>query len=421
MKRYFLSLLFFLILALCYEAKGAIPAYLDNPKEAKLNGFDEDFYIFLCFGQSNFEGANKPEAFDYTGVDRCYMYATIDNDYDGRQRGKWYPAIPPYCVKTGGMSGADYFIRTLARALPDKKIGVINVAVGGCTIELFDPEDNSAGLDGKEDWLKNAAARYDGSKPYQHLVSCAKDAQKYGVIKGILLHQGESNSGDTNWPQKVQKIYQHLISDLNLNAQETPLLAGELLREENNGSCWRHNEIIATLPDLIPNARVVSSEGCVGSPYDHVHFFPAGYRKLGYHYAYTYLTECLGFNPDDVPAEIVAPPRANGHIWDGKYYSDYYPPLRIPGDRFADLKVGDCMRIIYLPRYNGSDVARLQFNTTGRPAKLADAPALEVNSEMEGVQYHDIIITPDNLKQLQATGLEIGQPGAIIISVDFFR
>ena len=32
--------------------------------------------------------------------------------------------------------------------------------------------------------------------PYTRLVECAKAACRDGVIKGILLHQGESNSGD---------------------------------------------------------------------------------------------------------------------------------------------------------------------------------------------------------------------------------
>ena len=42
---------------------------------------------------------------------------------------------------------------------------------------------------------------YSGN-PYQHLVEMAKLAQKDGVIKGILLHQGESNTNDKNGPTK---------------------------------------------------------------------------------------------------------------------------------------------------------------------------------------------------------------------------
>ena len=54
--------------------------------------------------------------------------------------------------------------------------------------------------------MTNIITQYGGS-PYQHLVSMAKIAQLRGVIKGILLHQGESNTNDVKWPDKVGNIY----------------------------------------------------------------------------------------------------------------------------------------------------------------------------------------------------------------------
>lgn len=47
-------------------------------------------------------------------------------------------------------------------------------------------------------------AEYDGN-PYARLIELAKQASRCGVIKGILLHQGESNTGDSDWPMKVKK------------------------------------------------------------------------------------------------------------------------------------------------------------------------------------------------------------------------
>jgi alpha-L-fucosidase 2 len=131
--------------------------------------------------------------------------------------------------------------------------------------------------------MKNIIKTY-GDNPYQYLVEMAKLAQKDGVIKGILLHQGESNTNDKDWPNRVKGIYNNLLRDLNLKAEEVPLLAGELVSADQKGACASMNKIIDELPKTIPTAHVVSSEGCVGRP-DHLHFAPAGYRELGRRYA----------------------------------------------------------------------------------------------------------------------------------------
>lgn len=85
------------------------------------------------------------------------------------------------------------------------KVGVINVAVGGCKIELFDKDKYVAYKITVPDWMKNMIDEYDGN-PYGRLVEMAKLAQKDGVIKGILLHQGESNTNDTLWTKKVKRL-----------------------------------------------------------------------------------------------------------------------------------------------------------------------------------------------------------------------
>ena len=39
--------------------------------------------------------------------------------------------------------------------MPELKIGVINVAVGGCRIELFDKDNYASYVAESPDWLKN--------------------------------------------------------------------------------------------------------------------------------------------------------------------------------------------------------------------------------------------------------------------------
>jgi lysophospholipase L1-like esterase len=136
----------------------------------------------------------------------------------------------------------------------------------------------------------------------------ARLAQKDGVIKGILLHQGESNSNDKDWPAKVKGIYDNLIQDLALKPEETPLLAGELLNSDQKGACAGMNSIIAELPKNIPNSYVISSAGCLGRP-DHLHFAPEGYRELGKRYAEKMLS-ILGNGLKRTDAQAIAKPAA---------------------------------------------------------------------------------------------------------------
>jgi alpha-L-fucosidase 2 len=220
--------------------------------------------------------------------DRFQMLAAVDFPKQGRTNGNWYPAVPPLCRPSAGLCPADYFGRTMVSNLPPNiKVGIVNVSVAGCKIELFDKTNFESYASTAAPWMKNIIKEYSGN-PYQHLVEMARLAQKDGVIKGILLHQGESNVNDKEWPDKVKGIYENLLKDLNLKAEEVPLLAGELVNADQKGSCASMNKIIDDLPRTIPTAHVVSSAGCSGRP-DHIHFAPAGYRELGMRYAQTML------------------------------------------------------------------------------------------------------------------------------------
>ena len=248
-----------------------------------LHSQNPDFHIYLCFGQSNMAGAARAEAQDSIVNERFQMMSVMDCPDKEREMGNWYTASPPICDCNAGLSPADYFGRTLVENLPSNiKVGVINVSIGGCRIELFDKENYQSYVDTAPEWMINWINNYDGN-PYGRLVELAQLAQKDGVIKGILLHQGESNPNDSLWTQKVKDIYDNLLNDLDLKAEETPLLAGEMLSAEFDGKCAGFNEFIAKLPNMISNAHVISSEGCLGMR-DGLHFNAEGYRIMGRRY-----------------------------------------------------------------------------------------------------------------------------------------
>lgn len=244
-----------------------------------------NFHIYLSFGQSNMEGNAKIEPQDTVAVDgRFQVLEAVNCPELKREKGKWYTAVPPLCRCKTGLTPTDYFGRTMVANLPKNvKVGIINVAVGGCKIELFDKDKYEPYVTTAPDWLKGMVKEYDGN-PYGRLVEMAKIAQKDGVIKGILLHQGESNTGDTLWTKKVKIVYDNLIKDLNLDPKKVPLLAGETVNADQGGKCASMNAIIATLPITIPNSYVISSAGCTVAK-DNLHFDAAGYRELGKRYA----------------------------------------------------------------------------------------------------------------------------------------
>lgn len=268
---------------------------------------DPNFHVYLCFGQSNMEGNAAIEAQDKTGIDsRFQMMAAVDFG-SNRTKGNWYRAIPPLCRANTGLTPADYFGRTLVEKLPkDIKVGVINVAVGGAKIELFMEEFKDAYIAGEADWFKNYCAAYDND-PLGRLIEMGKKAQEKGTIKGILLHQGESNNGAADWCGKVAKVYKRICYALGLNPAETPLLAGETLYEDQGGACsWHNVNALPHLKEHIPNSYVISAKDLSGNGTDPFHFSAEGYRTLGKRYAeqmYKLLPESTGIKENVVEKE----------------------------------------------------------------------------------------------------------------------
>ena len=274
-----------------FENTSASKAKVVNGGETdQPDGFDPNFHIYLCFGQSNMEGNAAIEATDRKFVDpRFMMMAAVDMPSSNRKKGEWYTAYPPLCRNSTGLTPADYFGRTMVENLPESiKVGVINVAVGGASIDLFDQDKCAEYIKKQADWFKNYCKEYNND-PYKVLVTMAKKAQKQGVIKGILLHQGCTDNTQKDWPVRVKRIYIRLLNDLGLNEEETPLLIGELLSQAEGGACWGHNSVIAKTNSVIPNSYVISSKDCPGAT-DGLHFTAEGYRMIGKRYAEKMLT-----------------------------------------------------------------------------------------------------------------------------------
>ena len=272
---------------------------------------DPNFYIFLCFGQSNMEGNARPEAQDLASPGpRFLLMPAVDFPEKGRKMGEWCEASAPLCRPNTGLTPADWFGRTLVASLPENiKIGVIHVAIGGIDIKGFLPDSIDNYVKTKApNWMKGMLAAYDNN-PYERLVTLAKKAQKDGVIKGILMHQGETNTGDPKWAGMVKQVYDNLCGDLQLKPEDVPLYAGNIVQADGKGVCIGCKKQIDELPLTLHTSQVISSDGCTNGP-DRLHFDAAGYRELGCRYGEA-VARNLGYEPKrpyiEMPKKIEVP------------------------------------------------------------------------------------------------------------------
>lgn len=342
MKR-LINLLFMVVALLLLPACSGEPDFIKNAPSASGNGsenteddentdneepagevVDPNFQIYLCFGQSNMEGFaqwntgyNGIEEVDKTVDERFKTLCAVSDNAWSRELGKWYDAVPPLCRPGTGLCPADYFGRTMVAELskenPDIKIGVIVVAMGGAGIKAFHKTEYVSYYQAADDWQRSLMDAY-GRYPYGRLVDMARMAQKQGVIKGILMHQGETDGCGPEWRGYVADIYNNLISDLSLTANETPLLVGELLDDNGNGLGVGRNSDLLKISELVPNSYVVSSDGCTVAEVDvndqgennYLHFSSEGYRELGRHYAETMISVLSNQKPVE-PGDVSVP------------------------------------------------------------------------------------------------------------------
>jgi len=233
---------------------------------------DPNFMIFLLIGQSNMVGQPQPQSQDKVQDARVKVLAYDNCSGLGRTYNKWYTASPPLHNCDAGVGPGDYFAKTLLQSLPaDATIGLVPLGVNGAPIDVFRKSVPRPGwtLPPDNHWATG----------YEWIMSRANEAQKVGVIRGILFHQGESNDGSADWANKVAGLAADLRADLGIG-DAAPFIAGELLY---SGCCASYNARINMLPSQIPNAKVASASGLAGV--DMYHFDLAGQRQFGMRYA----------------------------------------------------------------------------------------------------------------------------------------
>jgi Carbohydrate esterase, sialic acid-specific acetylesterase len=236
---------------------GPATAGADEPKEK--------CHLYLLIGQSNMAGRGKVEKEDRTPHPRVLVLNKED---------EWKPAVDPlhFDKASAGVGPGLAFGKAMADADKDITIGLIPCAAGGSPITV---------------WKKDAVWSQTKSKPYDEMLRRVAIARKRGVLKGILWHQGESDS-----TAKDAKLYADRLADLatrlrrDLEMPEVPILVGGLsdpFRTQNEYARVVDQAMRDFAKKDARSAYVESDKLTLMS--DNTHFDAASAREFGRRYA----------------------------------------------------------------------------------------------------------------------------------------
>jgi len=232
----------------------------------------ENFWLFVLAGQSNMAGRGLVEPSD-TVPDNRILYMTHDM--------RWAVAKEPLHVYQPALTGLGPGL-AFARALVEKLdrnifIGLIPCAVGGSSTE---------------NWLTDSV--YNGVRLKSNLTERLTWAMKYGTVKGIIWHQGESDATTDKIPlyrENTETLFRYFRSVA--GDEGLPVIAGELglFRgvEKNREEYIRINCILSAIAADDPNTSLVNSSGTRPKA-DNVHFDAPSQRKMGRRYARAWLS-----------------------------------------------------------------------------------------------------------------------------------
>ncbi len=238
------------------------------------------FHLYLLAGQSNMAGRGVPAEQDRTAHPRVFAL---------NRENQWVPAVEPLHFDKPAVVGVGpglAFGRAMAQADPNVVIGLVPCAVGGSPISV---------------WKSQAYYPATGVHPYDDAIARCRIAGQRGVFKGVLWHQGESDSNAEDGPlyaQRLTELIRRLRQDL--SAPNLPFVAGAPA-----------DAFIARTPEsqfVIEAIRAVTkadervfwvSAAGLACKDDQVHFSTEAARTLGLRYAQAMFRR-RNITPDDL-------------------------------------------------------------------------------------------------------------------------
>lgn len=224
----------------------------------------EKTWVFIMAGQSNMAGRGQVEREDTIPHPRIL---SIDSN------GHLIIAKEPLHFYEPSLTGLDCgmsFARNLLEKAPaDITILLLPTAVGGSSISQ---------------WLGDSVHRQ--VKLYSNFLEKLAIAKKYGTLKGILWHQGESDTNDQGiqlYPERLQHLFERFRKDAGLN--KLPILLGELGSYSGNQANWKLLNIAIHAYALSDKNSAVIPTGDLHHKGDQLHFDAKGQREMGKRFA----------------------------------------------------------------------------------------------------------------------------------------
>lgn len=362
----------------------------------------EDLHVFLLMGQSNMSGYGRVLPEDTLPIPGVTMLRGWET-----KAVKWEPARQPIHnrLKSDQFCLAGPFARAYRDAHPGVTVGLIPVAWGGAAITEINK----------------------GTAAYADAIAKAVIAREKGVLKGVLWHQGESDSVNAERAQAYAARLKQLVLDLraDLGEPDLPFIAGNLA--EFYGTGPEHNapervalidEVRAALRDLpnrLPHTAFVESAGLRAREKHQVHFDRESLITLGKRYAAA--CETLELQPEPGAQDHVQ--RPDWLLNPSPYEAGVYRGRRSDELVLANGLVRRTFRL-------APNAATIGYDNLATGESVIRGVKPEAIVELDGVRYdvgglegqpNYAYLMPDWVDQLKANpnafqfaGFEVGEP-----------
>lgn len=229
-------------------------------------------WVFILAGQSNMAGRGAIDYNPFNGDTLTNRRIQAIN-----QDGNIVLAKEPlhfYEPKMAGLDCGLSFARTLLSFIPeDVSILLIPTAVGGSSITQ---------------WIDDSVHR--DVMLWTNFKSMVEIGKKYGTVKGILWHQGESDANANGIPaygENLKTLFAKMRKET--GEKKLPILMGELgyFSKTVNDQFMKINGVMHRYASIDKRSVVVGAKG-LDHKGDNLHFNSAGQRELGRRYAHAF-------------------------------------------------------------------------------------------------------------------------------------